>query len=170
MTRSLLLLTCCVLLWPGFLCAQTNYVTLRGVVTDPQHLAVPHAQIKLTSSATGAQRLATSDERGAYELGGLLPGAYLLEAESQGFAIARRSMQLELGQQVTLDVALSIGPNKETVTAVDAAELLKTADASVGEVVDQRAVAQLPLDGRMLIDLVLTVPGAHLSHGAAPAI
>ncbi len=166
MTRSLLLLTCCALLWPGFLCAQTNYVTLRGVVTDPQHLAVPHAQIKLTSSATGAQRLATSDERGAYELGGLLPGAYLLEAESQGFAIARRSMQLELGQQVTLDVALSIGPNKETVTAVDAAELLKTADASVGEVVDQRAVAQLPLNGRMLVDLMLTVPGAHVSHGA----
>ena len=52
------------------------------------------------------------------------------------------------------------------MTAVAAAELLKTADASVGEVVDQRAVAQLPLNGRMLVDLMLTVPGAHLSHGA----
>ena len=45
-------------------------------------------------------------------------------------------------------------------------ELLKTQDASVGEVVDQRSVDSLPLNGRMLIDLVLTVPGAHISHGA----
>jgi hypothetical protein len=97
---------------------------------------------------------------------GLLPGAYLLEAESKGFAVARRSLQLEVGQQVTLDVMLNVGADKQTVTAVAAAELLKTSDASVGEVVDQRAVAQLPLNGRMLVDLMLTVPGAHVSHGA----
>lgn len=166
MRRSLLFLTFCILLCTATLEAQTNYVTLRGLVTDPQHLAVTHARVKLTSLATGAERLANSDDHGAYEIGGLLPGAYLLEAESQGFAIAQRSMQLELGQQVTFDVVLSVGSDKETVTAVAAAELLKTADASVGEVVDQRAVAQLPLNGRMLVDLMLTVPGAHVSHGA----
>ena len=166
MRRLLLLLSCCALLGSALLHAQTNYVTLRGIVTDPQHLAIPHARVKLTASATGAQRLVNADDHGAYELSGLLPGAYLVEAESQGFAIAQRSMQLELGQQVTLDIALSLGSTRETVTAVAAAELLKTADASVGEVVDQRAVSQLPLNGRMLVDLMLTVPGAHMSHGA----
>jgi hypothetical protein len=95
-----------------------------------------------------------------------LPGAYLLVAESKGFAVAQRSLQLEVGQQVTLDVTLKVGPNTETVTAVAAAELLKTADASVSGVVDQRSVTQLPLNGRMLVDLILTVPGAHVSHGA----
>jgi hypothetical protein len=166
MKRPLLFLTVCALFYTALLSAQTNYVTLRGIVTDPQHLVVQRANIKLTSSITGAQRRAVANDYGAYEFSGLLPGAYLLEAESQGFAIARRSVQLELGQEVTLDVGLAIGPNKETVTAVAAAELLKTADASVGEVVDQRAVAQLPLNGRMLVDLMLTVPGAHVSHGA----
>ena len=57
--------------------------------------------------------------------------------------------------------------NRQTVTVAASGELLKTQDASVGEVVDQRSVDSLPLNGRMLIDLVLTVPGAHISHGAA---
>src|SRR5580765_1021033 len=146
--------------------AQTNYVTLRGVVSDPQHLVIPHASVKLTSSATGAERSIVTDGRGAYEIGGLLPGAYLFQATGAGFAVVSRSLQLEVGQQVTLDVMLTVGPDRQTVTAVAAAELLKTSDASVGEVVDQRAVAQLPLNGRMLVDLMLTVPGAHVSHGA----
>ncbi|MDE3104797.1 MAG: carboxypeptidase regulatory-like domain-containing protein [Acidobacteriota bacterium] len=146
--------------------AQSNDATLRGVVSDPQHLAVPHATVRLTAVATGVTRTVTADAHGAYELGGLLPGAYNLDAESNGFAVLHRSLQLEVGQQVTLDVELSIGQQTQTVTAVATGELLKTGDASVGEVVDQRAVSQLPLNGRMLVDLMLTVPGAHVSHGA----
>jgi hypothetical protein len=72
-----------------------------------------------------------------------------------------------VGQQATIDVALGLGNDNQTVTVQASGELLKTQDASVGEVVDQRSVESLPLNGRMLIDLVLTVPGAHLSHGAA---
>ncbi|HWW97117.1 MAG TPA: carboxypeptidase regulatory-like domain-containing protein [Edaphobacter sp.] len=146
--------------------AQTNYATLSGVVMDPQHLAIPHAKVTLTAVETGAERAVVANGQGVYEAGGLLPGSYLVRAESSGFAAARRSLQLEVGQQTTLDVMLTVGPDSQTVTAVAAAELLKTADASVGEVVDQRGVAQLPLNGRMLVDLMLTVPGAHLSHGA----
>ena len=146
--------------------AQTNYATLSGVVMDPQRLAIPHAKVTLTAVETGAERAVVANGQGVYEAGGLLPGSYLVQAESSGFAPARRSLQLEVGQQTTLDVMLTVGPDSQTVTAVAAAELLKTADASVGEVVDQRGVAQLPLNGRMLVDLMLTVPGAHLSHGA----
>jgi outer membrane receptor for ferrienterochelin and colicin len=133
---------------------------------DPQHLAIMYASVKLTSVATAEERKVTANAHGVYEIGPLLPGAYLLVAESKGFAVAQRSLQLEVGQQVTLDVTLKVGPNTETVTAVAAAELLKTADASVSGVVDQRSVTQLPLNGRMLVDLMLTVPGAHVSHGA----
>jgi hypothetical protein len=146
--------------------AQTNYVVLSGGIMDPQHLAIPYATVKLTSVATAEERKVTANAHGEYEIGALLPGAYLLVAESKGFAVAKRSLQLEVGQQVTLDVTLNVGPNTETVSAVASAELLKTADASVGGVVDQRSVAQLPLNGRMLVDLMLTVPGAHVSHGA----
>ncbi len=146
--------------------AQTNYVTLRGIVTDPQSLRIPEASVKLTDEKTGRERETTTDAHGSYEMGGLLPGAYVLEAVSRGFAPTKREVLLEVGQQVTLDVMLKVGPDKQTVTAEAAVELLKTADASVGEVVDQRSVSQLPLNGRMLVDLMLTVPGAHVSHGA----
>lgn len=146
--------------------AQTNYVTLRGVITDPQHLAIPHARVRVISVATGTSRDLTTDAQGAYQAGGLVPGAYIIDAQSDGFAISHRSLQLELGEETTLDLALSVGPNTETVTTLAGAELLKTTDASLGEVVDERAVSQLPLNGRMLVDLMLTVPGAHVSHGA----
>jgi hypothetical protein len=116
------------------LTAQTNYVALSGVIMDPHHLAIPHASVTLTSATTAEERKVTANAHGEYEIGALLPGAYLLVAESKGFAVAQRSLQLEVGQQVTLDVMLKVGPNTETVTAVAAAELLKTADASVSEV------------------------------------
>ncbi|HEX7157379.1 MAG TPA: carboxypeptidase regulatory-like domain-containing protein, partial [Edaphobacter sp.] len=146
--------------------AQTNYVALRGVVMDPQRLGIPAASVKLTDEQTGRERATTADAHGAYEFGGLLPGGYVLEVASPGFAATKQEVLLEVGQQAALDVMLQVGAAKETVTAEAARELLKTADASVGEVVDQRSVSQLPLNGRMLVDLMLTVPGAHVSHGA----
>ena len=146
--------------------SQANYVALRGVVMDPQHLPIPHASVKLTLVNTGAERAVTADGHGVYEVDGLQPGSYLVQAESNGFAVARRSLQLEVGQDATFDVLLAVGPDTQTISAVAASELLRTSDASVGEVVDQRSVSQLPLNGRMLVDLMLTVPGAHVSHGA----
>ena len=108
-----------------------------GPIMDPQHLAIPNATVRLTSVSTEERKVATN-AHGEYEIGALLPGAYLLVAETKGFAVAQRSLQLEVGKQVTLDVGLKVGANTETVTAIGAAELLKTADASVRGVVDQR--------------------------------
>jgi hypothetical protein len=146
--------------------AQANYVGLSGLVTDPHRLAIPFAGLTLISVKTGIERHVTTDASGHYELEGELPGSYVLEAQSKGFAAVRKEIQLEVGQQAILDVMLAVGPYNQTVTATAAAEFLKTTDASVGEVVDQRSVSQLPLNGRMLVDLMLTVPGAHMSHGA----
>ncbi|HEY1215553.1 MAG TPA: carboxypeptidase regulatory-like domain-containing protein [Bryobacteraceae bacterium] len=149
-----------------FSSAQTNYVSLRGVVRDRQDLGIPAATVKLVDEKTGRELQRTADAHGAYEIGGLLPGTYELEAVGPGFGATRIEVLLEVGQQATVDVTLQVGAAKESVTAQATAELLRTADASVGEVVDQRSVSQLPLNGRMLVDLMLTVPGAHVSHGA----
>jgi hypothetical protein len=107
------------------LTAQTNYVALSGVIMDPHHLAIPYAGVTLISVATAEERKVKANAHGEYEIGALLPGSYLLVAESKGFAVAQRSLQLEMGQQVTLDVTLKVGPNTETVTAVAAAEPLE---------------------------------------------
>ena len=146
--------------------AQSNYATLRGAVTDPQHLPVPGATVRITSSVTGAVRDVTTDAAGLYVAGGLQPGGYQVVIEKSGFAQATQSLQLEVGQRATLDVSLAIGTLAQSVNVNVSGELLRTADATVGAVVDRRSVQQLPLNGRQLIDLVATVPGAHVSMGA----
>jgi hypothetical protein len=146
--------------------AQSNYATLRGEVTDPQHLPVPGAKVRITSDLTGAARDVTTDNAGLYVAGGLQPGGYQVEIDKNGFATAKQSLQLEVGQKATLDIPLSLGPVALAVNVGVNGELLRTADATVGAVVDRDSVQQLPLNGRQLIDLVATVPGAHVSMGA----
>jgi hypothetical protein len=147
--------------------AQSNYAVVRGSVFDPQHHAVVGAHIHLSEVSTGAAREVVSNATGLYEIAGLQPGAYAVKVDSQGFAQAEQNIDLEVGQQATLDIVLRVNKESQTVTVAASGELLKTQDASVGEVVDQHSVDSLPLNGRMLIDLVLTVPGAHEGHGAA---
>ncbi len=147
--------------------AQSNYAVIRGSILDPQHRPVVGARVHVTAVETGAEREVVSNATGLYEIAGLQPGAYTLAVDSSGFLQATEAINLEVGQQATLDLQLRLGSDKQSVTVQASGELLKTQDASVGEVVDERSVDSLPLNGRMLIDLVLTVPGAHLSHGAA---
>ena len=76
-----------------------------------------------------------------------------------------QSLRLEV-QKVAIDIGLKVGIVKEGVHVNAAADVLRPTDASVGEVVERKSVQELPLNGRMLIDLVLTVPGAHVGFGA----
>lgn len=167
MTKKFLFLLCCITVLAPLAEAQSNYAVLRGSILDPQRRPIPGAQIHAVSQQTGARRDVISNDSGFYEIAGLAPGAYTLTVDHEGFKQAIQTLALEVGQQATLDIRLQIGASSESVTVEATGELLKTQDASVGEVVDRHAVDSLPLDGRMLIDLVLTVPGAHISHGAA---
>ena len=153
------------LLSSAILSAQ-NLATIGGIISDPESKAVPRAQVQAKSTETGAVRVVVTDATGSYELPGLTPGVYSIEVQAAGFATAMRNTRLEVGQNMRLDMALMLGTEKTELNIVGTAETLKTEDASVGEVVESVAVQQLPLNGRMLLDLALTVPGSHMSHGA----
>jgi hypothetical protein len=146
--------------------AQSNFATLSGTVQDPQGGPVTGAKLSLTSAATGEFRNAMVNSAGLFEIAGLKPGAYQLDVRASGFADVERTVELEVGQQMRLDLTLSVGEKREAVDIVGRAEVLKTSDASLGEVVENKSVEELPLNGRMLLDLALTVPGAHQGHGA----
>jgi hypothetical protein len=167
MIRKIVIVVLCLAIAQITTHAQSNYAVVRGSILDPQHRYIIGARIHITAKGTGAERDVVSNSTGFYEVAGLQPGTYTLTVDSPGFKQAQQTIELEVGQQVTLDVQLSLGTESQIVTVQAMGELLKTEDASVGEVVDQRSVDSLPLNGRMLIDLVLTVPGAHISHGAA---
>lgn len=122
--------------------------------------------MQVKSVATNAVRSVVVNGDALYDFASLAPGEYELEIQSPGFATQTRRLRLEVGQQMRLDVAMSLDKAKETVEVVSFAESLKTTDASLGEVVEQQSIRELPLNGRMLLDLALTVPGSHMSHGA----
>src|SRR6476646_8383104 len=145
---------------------QSNFASLGGRVEDPQRRPVQQAQVRINSIATGAVRSVVVNGEALYDFAGLAPGEYDLHVQAPGFADQTRRLRLEVGQSMRLDLSLSLDLAKAKVDVVGFAESLKTADASVGEVVEQQSIRELPLNGRMLLDLALTVPGSHMSHGA----
>jgi hypothetical protein len=145
---------------------QSNYGTLTGMVTDAQHLAIAGATIRLTALSTGAMRHAVTDQHGLFDVPALLPDDYELRTEASGFAPQTQSLRLEVGQKIAVEISLKVGGVAEGVRVTARSEVLRTTEASVGEVVEPQSIRELPLNGRMLIDLVLTVPGAHVGFGA----
>jgi hypothetical protein len=144
---------------------QSNYGVISGAVTDAQHLPVAGAAIQLTATSTGAIRRVVTNQQGRFEAPALLPDDYELKTEASGFASTKQSVRLEVGQKLAVDIELILGEMKQGVKVTAGSEVLRTADASVGEVVEPQSIRELPLNGRMLIDLVLTVPGAHVGFG-----
>src|SRR5947207_2364558 len=165
-SRALLLAICCLSIHINCM-GQSNYASLSGTIFDPQHHAVPGASIQLVSVSTHAVRQATSNEQGIYQITALLPEEYKLNVQASGFSASTQTVHLEVGQQTTCEVTLQLTSLTGTVTIQgETMNVLRTTDASVGEVVEPTSIRNLPLNGRMLIDLVLPVPGAHESHGA----
>ena len=161
--------SCLLLFLLGFalaVCGQSNYAALTGTVADSQHLPVAGAAVGLTAASTGAIRRVVTNQEGLFEVTALLPDDYELKIEASGFAIARQSLRLEVGQKSAVNIALRVGSVTEGVRVIGGSEVLQTTGASVGEVIEPTSIRELPLNGRMLIDLVLTVPGAHVGFGA----
>ena len=146
--------------------AQSNFATLSGSVADLQGRPMREARVEVRAEGTGAVRRVSLNVDGLFEAPGLAPGDYTVGVTATGFAALSRRVRLEVGQQMRLDLTLSLGEVHEAVDVAARAETLKTSDASLGEVVESKSIQELPLNGRMLLDLALTVPGAHLSHGA----
>ena len=146
--------------------SQSNYAGVSGTVSDPQHVVLPNASISVSSVATGATRTTTSSQQGRFDVPGLLPGEYVMEVAAAGFTASKTQFRLEVGQQLTTEVVLNVASTHSDVEVTARVDVLRTTDPSVGEVIEPKAVRELPLNGRMLVDLMLTVPGAHVSHGA----
>src|SRR6266536_3601881 len=145
---------------------QSNYAVLTSSIFDPQQHPVVGASVNLTSSSTGAVRHTVTNASGLYEIPGLQPGSYELRVTAPDFGTSAQPLQLEVAQRLAVDIRLQVESRKEAVEVSSIPEAIHTTEASVGEVIEPTSVQNLPLNGRMLIDLVLTVPGAHVSHGA----
>lgn len=145
---------------------QSNYASISGKVADSQSLPIAHATVRLKSVTTQTTRSVFTDANGIFYVPALLPDDYDMTTSASGFAAVVQALHVEVGEKLGVDVALKVGPVQEGVQVSAAADRLRSTDASVGEVVEPKSIQELPLNGRMLIDLVLTVPGAHVGFGA----
>src|ERR1017187_5458055 len=146
--------------------AQSNFATLSGRIEDSSHRPLDGGRVTITAKDTGAARTLNSNSEGLFEAVDLMPGDYSIEVSAPGFAVLSRKVTLEVNQRMGIDFTMQLGERHETIAVPATAESLKTQDASLGEVVEPRSIQDLPLNGRMLLDLALTVPGAHHGHGA----
>jgi hypothetical protein len=144
---------------PGVAVAQVDRATLSGVVRDPDGAVLPGATVVVTNLATGVSSQQQTTETGSYLVVNLIPGKYQIDVELSGFKKSSQIVTLEVGQRARVDVPLEVGAFTETVTVEESTQLLNTSDATLGGVVPQIAVANLPLAIRNWDDLLALVPG-----------
>ncbi len=128
---------------------------ITGRVADTSSAAVPSATITLTNVATNAIRTTVTTDAGDYTFPSVAPGIYNVKAEHQGFKIAARNgLEVQVQQTVRLDLELEIGSVTESVEVSSTAILLQAENSSMGTVIENRGVTELPLNGRNYLNLV----------------
>jgi Carboxypeptidase regulatory-like domain/TonB dependent receptor len=152
-------------LWLALLVAPliAQNAELSGLITDPASLAVPGAKVVVQSVDTGATRTVSSNQQGEYSVPALLPGAYNITIEANGFKIIHQNgVVVEVDQRARLDFALTVGSNTESITVQGSAPPLNTSDASVSTLIGNQFVENLPLNGRSFSSLIDLAPGVVL--------
>ena len=143
--------------------AQEFRGTISGRVVDPQEAVVPDARITAVCVETGARYQTVSTADGQYTLPYVAPGHYNIAAEASGFKRrVTEGVLVSTNERVGLDIKLELGRLVETVTVTGGAPLLLTTTASVGQVISQRQVENMPLNGRSALGL------AQLAYGVIP--
>jgi len=157
---------------PVWIAAQAITGDLVVSVTDPNGATVPNAKLDLTDTGTNTVVSAVTNNAGTYLYSQLRPGAYALHVTAAGFEAAQLdNVLIQLGQRARVDVKLTIGAVSETVTvSAAAATLLNAESASVGQVVEEKPIRELPLNGRNFIQLAQLATGATpIGTGVSPA-
>ena len=139
--------------------AQFDTATVLGTVTDPSGAVVPRSQVALQNTATGVQATATTDERGEFRFVDISIGPYELKVTAQGFQPAVAKFELTVGARQRVDVPLKLATAQATVTATAEATQLETESSERGQVVNEREIAELPLNGREYSQLVELTAG-----------
>src|SRR5262249_49400330 len=141
--------------------AQTNSATLSGTVMDANGAVVPQVVINVSSPATGLKRQTTTNNEGIFTFPLLPPGVYSWLAEREGFSRARiENIELAVASQVTQDIRMQVAGVREAVTVTAASPLLQTDTSALAEVVNNKQVDLLPLNGRDYRRLTILLPGA----------
>src|SRR5215472_10275222 len=135
--------------------------SIEGEVTDQNGAVIAGAYLTASSSAIGIERVTLTDDTGTYQMVDLPVGNYRLEVSARGFkAQVVERVRVEVGRRITQNFQLQVGDVSQRVNVNTAGDLIEHATISVGHVVAERMVRELPLNGRYFLDLGLLAPGS----------
>ena len=148
----------------AFVGAQEYRATLVGTVTDQSGAAVPGTRLTVTNIETGVSVNSAANDQGRFVAPYLLPGRYKLRIEQAGFkAFERGPFELRINDRLELNVMLEVGQLSDQVTVVAEAPLLETSTSSRGQVIGNRTLSDLPLNGHNPFQLVNIAAGVQYS-------
>src|SRR6266852_5033911 len=141
--------------------AQTPSGEISGTVVDSSGLSVPGVTVTLTNQATNVARVVQTNEVGLYVISAIPPGTYDLKAELVGFStVERKGIPVQVGSANRLAFTMELGNLSETLEVVAHSPLIQTENAAISTVIENRAIVELPLNGRNYLQLASLIPGA----------
>ena len=141
---------------------------ITGEVRDAQGAVIPGAEVSVTNIATNVSRSTMSNEAGVYAFPALPPGTYQLRVAKAGFKTTTRTdIELQVQQSARIDIELAVGQVSESVEVSASAALLSTENATVGTVIENKRIVELPLNGRNYLQLVSLAPNVSYGFGSA---
>ncbi|HKV25265.1 MAG TPA: TonB-dependent receptor [Candidatus Acidoferrum sp.] len=144
----------------GGIAQAQSTASVNGTVTDPTGAAVPNAKVTITNEATGVATNTVTDAAGAYLFPALPIGTYRIDVTATNFqAAVIKDLKLQVATSVTENVQLKVGEATEKVEIVADAAVIETTTNSMGQVINDKTVQDIPLNGRHFTDLSLLTPG-----------
>jgi hypothetical protein len=160
MVRILQAVVCTLILGSSLSAQQDARGTVSGQVTDTTGANIAGANVRIANVATGVVVSAKTNESGNYTAPFIIPGMYTVSVESAGFRKSvRENVQIRIGDVVAVDMQLTVGDVSETIEVSAETPLLQTAEASLGQVVDERRILELPLFSGNAMEFALLAPG-----------
>ena len=144
-----------------------GFGTIVGTVTDQSGAVIAGAKVTVTDPATGQSREEATNAQGYYVVPSLKPAPYDVSVAASGFGVyTQKGVVLQADQSATVNAALSLGRTSESVLVTAEPPQVNTTTATMSEVVEQRRVVDLPLNGRNAATLLLVVAGANQAPGS----
>ena len=165
MRNFLLAIALCLPLGMAF--AQTSG-SIIGEVKDQSGAVTPNAEVVVTNSETNVMRSTATNAAGIYSFPDLTPGIYQVKVTAAGFStVLKTNIELQVQQTARVDFSLSLGQSTQTIEVSASSALLSTENATVGTVIEEKRISELPLNGRNFFSLVALAP--NVAFGFLPA-